>query len=250
MTIEKFTGKALIYEKYRPTYPKAFIDYLYADEGFSDQSVIADIGSGTGILSKQLLEMGSHVIGVEPNNEMRQLAEKKCSSYVNYSSVNGAAEHTTLPDNSVNFITVAQAFHWFDAKRFYIECQRILKNNGKVVLVWNSRNTNDEITKESERICEQCCPEFKGFSGGMEENSEEIISFFKDGHCEVKTFDNNVLSDLDHFIGRFLSSSFAPKENEPNYKRFVDGLTELFMKYSDNGVLTITHTTRSYAGNV
>ncbi|HOJ79314.1 MAG TPA: class I SAM-dependent methyltransferase [Clostridiales bacterium] len=68
---ERFSDRVENYVKYRPGYPKEFIDYLYANAGFSEESVIADIGSGTGILTALLLERGSRAIGIEPNREMR-----------------------------------------------------------------------------------------------------------------------------------------------------------------------------------
>ena len=112
----KFNQKANAYTIGRPTYSNAFIDMLYSKQGFNSQSIIADIGSGTGILSKQLLDKGSIVYAVEPNNDMRINAENQLKSFKNFYSVSGTAEHTTLENNSVDFITVAQAFHWFDTK--------------------------------------------------------------------------------------------------------------------------------------
>ena len=250
MNIEKFTGKATIYEKYRPEYPKEFIDYLYSELGFSKDSAIADIGSGTGILSKQMLERGSKVICVEPNENMRQMAERALAAYSNFISTGGSAEDTKVQEKSVDFITVAQAFHWFEVEMFKLECQRIIKPGGKVVLVWNSRVTNSELVTENGKICEKICLNFKGFSGGQEENPESFSSFFKDGICEYKILENNLSFDMDSFIGRNLSASYAPKEGDSNYEQFVNELSNLFAKYSVNGKLIMPNITRSYAGYV
>jgi SAM-dependent methyltransferase len=250
MNTEKFTGKASIYEKYRPQYPTEFLNYLYDEMEFSAKSLIADIGSGTGILSKQLLDRGSRVIGVEPNDNMRQAAEKALTNYQGYISVNGSAEKTTLMDNSVDFITVAQAFHWFDAAGFRTECRRILKPGGRVVLVWNSRVTNSELVIQNGHICEKLCLNFKGFSGGQEENPETFSDFFEAGVCDYRTFDNNQVFDKDSFIGRNLSASYAPAETDSNYRLFVEELSELFLKHSVDGKLTMPNITRSYTGKV
>lgn len=250
MNTEKFTGKASIYKKYRPKYPKEFIDYLYSQVGFKKQSIIADIGSGTGILSEQLLKKESIVIGIEPNQNMRELAERDLSLYDKFTSVNGLAENTTLADNSVDYITVAQAFHWFNAEEFKKECQRILKPNGKVVLVWNSRATNSELVKENGQVCEKFCINFKGFSGGKEEKPDSFSSFFRAGTYEYKVFENNLSFDMDNFIGRNLSASYAPKEEDSNYQKFIDELSILFNKYSSNGFLVLPNITRCYVGKV
>jgi len=250
MNTEKFSGKAIIYERYRPKYPKEFIDYLYSELGFGENTAIADIGSGTGILSRQLLEKGSKVYCVEPNEDMRNMAESSLSAYSNFISVDGSAEDTRLDERSVDHITVAQAFHWFDAEKFRLECQRILKSNGKVVLVWNSRVKNSEVVTENMKICEKLCKSFKGFSGGQEAEPESFSTFFRDGVCDYRIFENNLTFDMDSFIGRNLSASYAPKQGDANYEQFVDELANLFIKYSVNGKLIMPNITRSYAGEV
>lgn len=247
---KKFTGKADIYSKYRPSYPKEYINYLISANSLSSTSVIADIGSGTGILSGQLLEKRLEVICVEPNADMRTLAENQLKGFSRYLSVNGSAEDTTLQEKSIDLITVAQAFHWFDKERFKAECRRILKQNSKIALVWNSRDFSSEIIQENALICKKMCPSFNGFSGGMEESPEIIQGFYGDGNFEIITFQNDLQLDLDGFIGRNLSSSYAPKSTDVNYDAFISALTDLFDKYSENNMITMPNNTRSYLGCV
>ena len=250
MNTEKFTGRALAYEKYRPSYPMEFIDYLYTHAGFKQESIIADIGSGTGILSSQLLERGNRVIGVEPNEDMRRTAEKNLTGYSNFHSVAGADENTTLSDGSIDFITVAQAFHWFDIEGFKKECRRILKPEGKVVLVWNSRVADSKIVMENAEICQRLCPAFKGFSGGEKNDTGAFMSFFRDGIFENINFENNMEYNPDNFIGRNLSASYAPKPGEDNFNLFVSELTELYEKYEKDGKVVLPNITRCYIGRV
>ncbi|MHB8064934.1 MAG: class I SAM-dependent methyltransferase [Ruminiclostridium sp.] len=250
MNTEKFTGKASAYEKYRPEYPNEFIEYLFSTIGLSKYSDISDIGSGTGILSRQLLEKGSRVFCVEPNDDMREIAEKNLSSYNNFISVNGSAEQTTLRTGSIDCITVAQAFHWFKVEKFKQECQRILKPNGKVVLVWNSRVAEAPLIIENAEICKKLCQSFKGFTGGQEEKSESFNMFFKAGIYEYKAFENNITYAKEGFLGRNLSASYAPKEGASNYEQFVFEINTLFMKYSNKGSLLLPNITRSYIGEV
>ncbi len=250
MNTEKFSGKANIYEKYRPEYPKAFIEYLYNNAGFDQSSSIADVGAGTGILTRQLLEKGSRVFGVEPNDDMRKMAETKLAGFINFSLVNGTAENTQLAGQSIDFVTVAQAFHWFDALAFKKECARILKPEGVVVLVWNSRVAGSELVMENAEICKKYCPDFTGFSGGMEEKPSDLSIFFKDGLYETKHFDNKISYDLEGFIGRNLSASYAPNEKETNYVKFVNAITSLFDRYSVGGKVAVPNITRCYSGKV
>ncbi|WP_449536373.1 class I SAM-dependent methyltransferase [Ferdinandcohnia sp. Marseille-Q9671] len=247
---DKFTDKAEIYAKYRPSYPNEYIEYVISEANLTKESMIADIGSGTGILSKQLLEKGYTVIGVEPNDDMRTVAEQTLMPGSRYISVKAAAESTTLEDNSIDLVTVGQAFHWFHMKKFKLECQRILKQDAKVSLVWNSRDSSSDINKESAVVCQQYCPNFKGFSGGMEEKPIPFHEFFKEGKYDVTFFRNDLEFDVDGFLGRYLSASYSPKENDKEYDSFIAALTDLFDKYSNNGMITIPNITRSYLGIV
>ncbi len=249
-TTGNFTGKADIYAKYRPSYPDEYIDYLFSANQLKEDSIVADIGSGTGIFSHQLLERGLHVIGVEPNDDMRTIAEQSLKQYARFNSIKATAENTTLKENSVDLVTVAQAFHWFDKKAFKIECQRILKQKKNVALVWSSRDLTSPVIKENEAICRKTCSNFKGFSGGIEQTPEVFSSFFKDGKYEFKIYQSEMLFDYEGFLGRNLSASYAPKKDDDEYKRFVFLLSELFEKYSKNGKIVLPNITRSYLGNV
>lgn len=152
MNENKFDGMGNIYAKFRPNYPKDFIDFLFTDLNLPKNCVFADIGAGTGILTKQLLEKGATVYAVEPNDDMRKVAENNLNKFSKFIPVKGTAESTTLPDNSIDIITVAQAFHWFDRQKFKKECQRILKPSGKVILIWNSRDSRSELVIENDSI--------------------------------------------------------------------------------------------------
>jgi len=258
MNVGKFDGKGENYSKYRPSYPKEFIDYINSIDGLDENSIIADIGSGTGILSKQLLDIGKCVITVEPNADMRGIAESILGDYKNFTSINATAENTTLSDHSVDLITVAQAFHWFDRDKFKEECKRILKPDGKVVLVWNTRVPANESMEDYERIIRKYCPDFEGFSGrkcsslykeaGLEgENDFEI--FFDNGY-EEKSFQNDLINSLERFIGGALSASYAPNENDENYTAFVTDLKTCFNKHAVNESMLMPFVTRSYLGKV
>lgn len=247
---EKFTGKSKIYDLYRPNYPNELVDNLIKRTSLLSTSRVADIGSGTGILTKQLLDQGLTVFAIEPNVEMREVAEEKLKAYETFFSINASAEATTVDSNSIDLITVAQAFHWFDAEQFKLECCRILKDSGEVALVWNSRDFSHPLIQENEKLCSNYCLNFKGFSGGIEETPEVYAQFFKDGIYEVISFRNDVGCTLEGYIGRNLSSSFAPKKGEATYEPFIEALAQQFYQYEEDGKLRFPLLTKCYIGKV
>lgn len=249
MNENKFTGKGKIYSEFRPSYPQSFIDFLYNELGFSSSGTVADVGSGTGKLTRLLLEKGSTVFAVEPNGDMRKIAEDNLSPFSNFISVNGTAENTALPDSSVDFVIAAQAFHWFDRQKFKAECQRILKENGKAVLVWNSREQSSPLIQKIDEANRKYCPSFNGFSNGVRgEKAEEFDDFFSH-HCEMKIFDNPLAFDENGFIGRCLSSSYALRENDENYISYIRELKSIFNNYSENGILIMPNKTVAFVGS-
>lgn len=242
-----FIQKSDIYSISRPEYSLEFIKYLFETVGFNKKSIIADVGSGTGIFAKQLAEFCDTVFCVEPNSDMRRVAYQNLSSYHNIHIIDGSAENTKLENNSVDFITAAQAFHWFEPEKFLTESKRILKPNGKVVLVWNMRDTECDLSKENYRIFSDYCPKFKGYSNGLKKDDLRIIRYFSEKY-ETIEFDYPILYDKKKFIHRCLSSSYSLKEGDDRYDAYIKELEVLFEKYSINGLLTMPNKTIAYIG--
>lgn len=250
-TTKKFSGKAQIYEKYRPGYTKECIQYILGTLDNTKHNKIADIGAGTGIFSKHLLEQGQQVIAVEPNDDMRLEAEKKLKQYPLFLAVKASAEDTGLEEHSIDLLTVAQAFHWFDVLKFQKECSRILKPDGKVFLIWNSRDPESDLVKKNAEVCAAFCPDFTGFSGGERGTKEETFrTFFRDGKYEMKKFANDLYFDKKGFIGRNLSASYALKEGDENYEAFIIALEALFNKYQEDNKILLANTIQCYSGTV
>lgn len=242
---KRFDGKGDLYAKARPKYANELLDYMKNTLNISDSSVFADIGSGTGIFTEQLLNGGYRVYAVEPNADMRKKAEEKLNGYTDFNSVDGTAENTALPDNSVDYITVAQAFHWFNAAAFKKECQRILKPNGKILIVYNSRDTNAECTKALAELRRKYNAEFHGFSNGI---SEENCRAFFDNNCDIFKCDNSLTYDRKGYIDRLLSSSYSLKEDNPRYSEYLDSINELFDRFAVDGKITVPTYTVAYIG--
>src|SRR5882672_3406944 len=113
----RFSDRVENYIRYRPGYPPGVLQALKAECGLTPGHVLADIASGTGIWTRTLLENGNPVFGVEPNAEMREASERLLAEFPKFTSVAGAAEATTLADHSADFVSAAQAAHWFDRGR-------------------------------------------------------------------------------------------------------------------------------------
>ena len=169
---ERFSGRAADYVKYRPHYPSAAFAELQAQLGLGQGTVVADVGSGTGIATKPLLDLGCTVYAVEPNADMRRAAEDRLRTMPQFHSVVGTAEATTLPDDSVDAVLAAQAFHWFDAPAARREFARILKRGGWVVLLENDRlDQGSPFMADYRRLIE----EFATDSGPPKSTGQRLI---------------------------------------------------------------------------
>lgn len=242
-----FLGREENYAAARPSYSNKLIAKIFEICNITCDSRIADIGAGTGKFTKQLLERGVYVTCVEPNVAMMDKAKIALSNYDRCNFVFGDSSNTNLPSKSVQFVTVAQAFHWFDVEKFKKECGRILTSDGKVVLVWNLRDKACKINAELEDICKKYCPHFKGFSGGIENAQEKIASFFDDSYEKLQ-FENPLEFDLDKFISRSLSSSYSLQKGEENFDEYIAELKQLFEKYAQDGKVVVGNNSVAYVG--
>lgn len=246
----RFSDRVENYAKYRPAYPKEFIDYLYANLGFSKDSIIADIGAGTGILTGLLLDRGSRVVGVEPNREMRKAAETLLEEYSKFVSIDGTAENTGIADNSVNYVICAQAFHWFDKNACKKEFQRILKPGGKVVLVWNNRKVHESgFSTEYEELLRTYANDYKEVNQKLITDDEFKI-FFQNGAFDKVIFSNTQMFDFEGLKGRLLSNSYTPLPGESNYETIMAELKNMFDKYKLDGTVLFEYETEGYVGEV
>lgn len=251
MNEDIFNGLGNIYDKYRPSYPHMLIDFLRDELGMNKKSIIADIGSGTGILTQMLLKNSQTVYAIEPNNDMRKIAELKLSRDNNYISINATAEHTTLRHCSVDYITVAQAFHWFDRENFKKECQRILKPNGKVILIWNRRDEDSDYVQLIDSINRTFCPDFSGYSKGMRGGTEKLnYNDFFQGNYEIQIFKNPIIFNKERFLGLHQSASYCLKVQNSKYNEYIQCLSRFFDSNSSDGKLTLDNNTYCYIGCV
>jgi SAM-dependent methyltransferase len=246
----RFSTRVADYVKYRPGYPGNVLRLLEEECGLDSTSVVADVGSGTGILSELFLKNGNRVYGVEPNREMREAGQKLLASYTNFGSVDGRAEATTLDDASVDFVTAGQAFHWFDPASARVEFMRVLRPGGWVVLVWNDRRTGGTpFLEDYERLLVGYGTDYKAVSGKYAEASM-LAALYGPGAMLTKTFDNEQVFDLEGLRGRLTSSSFAPEAGHPDFDPMMRELEALFRRHRRDGRVSVAYDTKVFYGRL
>jgi SAM-dependent methyltransferase len=244
---QRFSDRVENYVRYRPHYPVEIIPWLTANAGLKPDSWVADIGSGTGISSDLFLQSGCKVWAIEPNQEMRAAAEAALSANVNFHSVAGSAQATTLPDHSMDFVVAAQAFHWFNTEATRREFTRILKPSGKAILLWNERLLD---TTSFLRDYEALLNEFgTDYATIRHENIDEaaLTNFFI-GSFRSQHFANHQRFDLAGLTGRLLSSSYAPAPGHPRHGAMMVELERIFTRYQQDGQVQIDYRTVVYVG--
>lgn len=246
---KRFSDRVENYVKYRPHYPKEIIPFLTEHIGLTDEKLIADIGSGTGISTELFLENGNKVYGIEPNKEMREAAEKYLDKYKYFISVAGTAEETLLESDSMDVIVCGQAFHWFDVQKAKNEFRRILKENGYVVLLWNSRqiDTSNFLIAYEKLLLKFGTDYEKVVHKTLESGDDKTIKwFFAPQKSCVHSFKNTQVFDFEGVKGRLLSSSYAPIDN----KEMLEELKNIFDKHNKNGSVKFEYETKIYWGKM
>ena len=247
---QRFSDRVGNYVKYRPGYPAAVIDTLRTDCQLTGASVVADVGSGTGILTELFLKNGARVFGVEPNREMREAGERLLRGYPRFTSIAATAEATTLPAHSVDFVAAGQAFHWFDRRQARQEFRRILKPQGWVVLVWNKRRTEATPFLEAyEKLLLTYAIDYQTVTHRLI-TDEVIAAFFRPGVFKLKVFESSRLQDFEGCKGGLLSASYTPQAGHPNYEPMLAELRSIFEAHQVNGMVPFEYDTKMYYGQL
>jgi SAM-dependent methyltransferase len=246
----RFTDRVDNYVRYRPRYPEAIVGVLERECGLTPEAVVADIGSGTGMLAEVYLRFGCRVIGVEPNAAMRAEGDRQLVGYPRFTSVGGTAEATTLAAGSVDVVAAGQAFHWFDRPRARAEFSRILAPGGSVVLVWNKRRRSGSPFAEA---YEEMLRRFSIDYAEVDHDRvtpEVIAEFFHPESCVEHTFAGGQELTFEALRGRLESSSYAPAPGHPNHAPMIRELRRIFDAYSANGVIALEAYTLLYHGRL
>jgi SAM-dependent methyltransferase len=248
-SVERFSSRIADYIKYRPGYPQEIVSLLRSECGLTTDSVVADIGSGTGKLTELFLANGNVVFGVEPNAGMRSAAEELLSSFPNFKSIDGNAEATVLENSSVDFITAGQAFHWFGPDSFKLEARRILKADGWVVITWNARKlVSTPFLEDYEQLLLTYGTDYQAI---RHEKAEDLIpQFFAPQACRVAVFPNAQVFDFEGLKGRLRSSSYTPEPGHPGFEPMIEELRNVFDRHQTNGNVIFEYDTKVFYGRL
>jgi SAM-dependent methyltransferase len=247
---QRFSSRVENYIKYRPGYPNGVVETLRSECGLTADSIVADIGSGTGILTEMFLRNGNAVYGIEPNREMREAAERLLKDYPRFRSVAAQAEETRLDDAGVDFVTAGQAFHWFDREKTRREFARILRPHGWIALIWNERvTTTTPFLVAYEQLLKDYSTDYEQVDHRRIDD-DVIRAFFGSDDFRLKQFKNAQVFDYEGVKGRLLSSSYAPEEGRPNYQPMIAELERIFQTYKDEGRVVFEYVTQMYYGQL
>jgi SAM-dependent methyltransferase len=245
----RFSSRVENYLRFRPGYPKEILGLLESECGMNHQSVIADIGSGTGKLTELFLRNGNSVFGVEPNREMREAGDRLLKPFSNFTSVAATAEETTLPQGCADFITAGQAFHWFDRDRCRKEFARILKSNGWIALIWNDRKTQSTpILVEYESLLKTYATDYARVD--HKQIDDDVVQGFFGYAPAKKAIPSSQEFDFEGLKGRLLSSSYAPEAGQRGHAEMLLDLKRLFDAHQENGRVHFIYDTVVYYGKL
>lgn len=245
----RFTDRVDDYVRYRPGYPPQVIETLREEAGLGPGRSVADVGAGTGIFSRLLLESGAEVWAVEPNAAMRAAAEAVLGGEPRFHSVAAAAEATTLPDRSMDLVVAAQAFHWFDMEAARVEFARILRPGGKVAVVFNNRrDRSTPFLAEYEGLMHRFATDY-GAVDHRAVDRTRLLPFYG-GDFEVRSFPHAQELDWAGLRGRLLSASYAPATGHPDHEPMLGALRRLFEEHAEKGRVRIEYDTEVYVGEL
>jgi SAM-dependent methyltransferase len=237
--VERFGPRAAVYAKARPGYPAPLIGLLLRETPLTASSLVADIGSGTGFSARPFVELGFQVAAVEPNAEMRAIAEAALGGSPCFRSVSGTAEQTQLDAMSVDLIVAATAFHWFRPDEARAEFRRILRPSGVVALMWNRRAREASAFMAAyDRLLREYCAEYtEGWAQQREDFGGLAGGFLGVGHQEAH-FPHEQQMSLESLTARLLSASYAPMPDQPGYQPMMTSLEAMFADHQEDGQVT------------
>ncbi|HAI45705.1 MAG TPA: SAM-dependent methyltransferase [Stenotrophomonas sp.] len=248
---ERFSSRVADYVRYRPDYPPALLDWLHHDIGVPTETLVADIGAGTGISTRLFLASGHPVIAVEPNAAMRTAAEHWLApDYLRLKLVDGTAEATTLANDSVGLVAAAQAFHWFDTDAVRAEWARILHPGGLALVFWNSRLLDaSPFLVGYEQLLLEFGTDYTQVAERYQDDAT-MRAWFGTGLRGMASFPNVQRMDLDGLRGRLLSSSYAPQAGHPRHAPMLEALQQLFDAHAVDGQVAFEYHTRAFIGTL
>lgn len=238
-----FAKDASAYERGRPTYPPDAIRHLVEALDLGPGTRVVDVGAGTGKLTRLLVPSGAHLIAVEPVEAMRDRLRVELPGV---EALEGVAEQLPLPDQSVDAVVIAQAFHWFDGARALAECHRVLRPGGWLALVWNERDERIGWVSELTRIM---APFEDGTPRVRSGRWREAFIGAPFEPLAVRTFTNVQRGGPDMVCDRVASVSFIAALPEAERLRVIDRVRALLATAPETrgqAIVELPYETRVY----
>lgn len=244
---EIFSNKVADYVASRPDYPAALFAALRVECNLQPGAVIADIGAGTGLLTQGLLAQGYTVTAIEPNAGMRAAADRALGHTAGYSTADGSAEHIPLPQASVDLITAAQAFHWFEIEAARAEFLRVLKPHGKVALIWNDRVLADPLHSALNDIFSQYGGAKRGALVAHEERADVPKFFGSSAPRELSWPHEHHLNEA-ALLSLVFSRSYMPDRHSAQGLQACQQVNGLFRHLARDGCIAVRYNTVAIIG--
>ena len=201
-----YARSAAAYERGRPGYPPAAVDYLAARLRLGPGRIVVDLAAGTGKFTRPLLATGAEVIAMEPVAEMRAVLPAGARA------VDGTAEEMPLDTGSVDAVAVAQAFHWFDGDAALAEIHRVLRPGSSLGLLWNHRRMDDPVNQAIEELLAPYRGHMSALHTGSWHVPFESTTLF--GPLDGRVFANEHSLDADGLADRIASINFIARLDE------------------------------------
>jgi SAM-dependent methyltransferase len=217
-----FQHGAAAYERGRPGYPPAAIEWLNRALRLGRGRTVVDVAAGTGKLTRELIASGATVIAVEPVEGMRAVLERVVPQA---RALDGTAEALPLGGESVDAIAVAQAFHWFDTAAALTEFHRVLCRGGRFALIWNRRQLDQPLHLAIDEIIEPYRGDTPSHARGEWRGPLAASGLFTPiGEIELA---NDQLVDAEGLVDRVVSTSFVAALPAVEHDRVVARIREL-----------------------
>ena len=244
---QRFSTRVENYARYRWDYADEAIQAACDLAGLTPASVVADIGAGTGLLTRHLVERVGRVYAVEPNPDMRRRALQALAEFPAFVDVEGCAEAIPLPAGVVDLVAVGQALHWFRANEAKSEFLRILKPGGWLA-VFRNYSTDPDYDQALEELRS---PQYGWDTSEENKGPGQPVSFYlgPDGY-QTLIFPNTAHLAWDSFFGGLCSHSHAPEAGNPLWDRFKQKVREFFERFAEDEVLTVSYATEVCLGQL